>query len=66
MTSAFLVAKITLFLIETELRPNRDQLVFARKNVVREMTTAPETDKDQQTPCTKIDLQSFTSGVTTR
>jgi len=48
------------------LRPNRDQLIFARKNAALEMTAALETDKDQQTPCAKIDLPFFTGGAMAR
>lgn len=48
------------------LRPNRDQLVFAPKNSALEMTAALETDKDQQTPCAKIDLLLFTDSAMAR
>jgi len=48
------------------LRPNRDQLDLPEKNAALKMTAALEIDKDQQTPFFKIDLQSFTSGVTNR
>ncbi|AKX59411.1 hypothetical protein AKN88_05290 [Thiopseudomonas alkaliphila] len=66
MTSACNGRKKAVFTIETEQRPNRDQLVLAPKNSALEMTAALETDKDQQTPCAKIDLLLFTGGAMAR
>lgn len=66
MTSACNGRKKAVFTIETEQRPNRDQLVLAPKNSALEMTAALEIDKDQQTPFFKIDLLLFTGGAMAR
>ena len=59
MTLALHGRKKAVFTIETGLRPNRDQLVFCPKNVAREVTAAPETDKHQETSYAQISSLSF-------